>query len=57
MNVSDELTKMNSNVQDVYQEIIDNDGTFMKIAKSIPVISTLAKALDSKWDEAKFNMK
>jgi hypothetical protein len=38
MNVSDELQKMNGEVQDVYREIIDNDGTFMKIMKSIPII-------------------
>ncbi|PID84088.1 hypothetical protein CSB09_02955 [Candidatus Gracilibacteria bacterium] len=57
MNVSDELSKMNSEVQGVYKEIIDNDGTVMKIAKSLPLISSLAKALDAKWDEAKFNIK
>jgi len=57
MNVSDELSKMNTEVQSVYDTIINNDGTIMKIAKSIPVISTLAKTLDAKWDEAKFNMK
>ncbi len=57
MNVSDELTKMNGDVQSVYQEIIDNDWTIMKIAKSIPLINSLARTLDSKWDEAKFNIK
>lgn len=29
----------------------------MKIAKSLPLISTLAKSLDAKWDEASFNIK
>ncbi|MBS9783889.1 hypothetical protein KGV55_00915 [Candidatus Gracilibacteria bacterium] len=57
MNVSDELSEMNTQVQGVYKEIIDNDGTVMKIAKSLPLISSLAKALDAKWDEAKFNIK
>ena len=57
MNVSDELTKMNKDVQVVYEDIIDNDGTIMKIAKTIPLIWSLAKALDKKWDEARFNMK
>jgi hypothetical protein len=57
MNVSDELKKMNWEVQEVYSEIIDNDGTLMKIAKSIPIINSLARTLDKKWDEAKFNMK
>lgn len=56
MNVSDELARMNENVQGVYKEIIDNDGTIMKIAKSLPIISNLAKTLDAKWDEAKFNI-
>lgn len=57
MNVSDELSKMNENVKWVYDEIINNDWTLMKIAKSIPVINTLARTLDAKWDEAKFNIK
>lgn len=57
MQVSDELTKMNGDVQSVYKEIINNDGTLMKIAKTIPVISNLAKTLDAKWDEASFNIK
>ena len=57
MKVSDELAEMNKNVQGVYKEIIDSDGTVMKIAKSLPIISILAKSLDAKWDEAKFNIK
>lgn len=57
MNVSDELTTMNNSVQWVYKEIINNDWTVMKIAKSIPIIWTLASKLDAKWDEASFNIK
>lgn len=57
MNVSDTLTKMNGEVQTVYKDIIDNDGTMMKIAKSLPFIGSLAKTLDEKWDEASFNIK
>ncbi len=57
MNVSDELTKMNTSVQSVYKEIIDNDGVVMKVAKSIPLIGTLAKSLDQRWDDASFNLK
>jgi peptidoglycan hydrolase CwlO-like protein len=57
MQVSDELASMNADVQSVYKDIINNDGTVMKIAKSIPIISSLAKSLDAKWDEAKFNIK
>lgn len=57
MNVSDELSDMNNQVQWVYKDIIDNDWTLMKIAKSLPLISTLAKKLDAKWDEASFNIK
>jgi hypothetical protein len=57
MNVSEELTRMNGEVQSVYKDIINNDGTMMKIAKSIPIISSLAKTLDAKWDEASFNIK
>lgn len=57
MNVNEELQFMNTSVQAVYKEIIDNDGTIMKIAKSIPLISGLAKTLDAKWDEASFNVK
>ncbi len=57
MQVSDELADMNKDVQSVYKDIIDNDGTVMKIAKSLPLVSILAKTLDAKWDEAKFNIK
>lgn len=57
MNVSDTLTSMNNDVQGVYREIIDNDGTIMKIAKSLPLIGALAQSLDAKWDEASFNIK
>lgn len=57
MNVSDELGKMNGEVSSVYDNIIDNDGVVMKTLKSIPLIGSLAKWLDSKLDEAKFNMK
>ncbi len=57
MNVSDELEKMNWDVQSVYKEIIDNDGKIMKIMKSIPLIWNLAKSIDEKLDEARFNMK
>ena len=57
MNVSDELNKMNGSVQSVYKEIIDNDGMLMKAAKSLPLIGDLARTLDSKWDEASFNIK
>ena len=57
MNVSDTLTEMNNNVQSVYKEIINNDGTVMRIAKSIPILGGLMKSLDAKWDEAAFNVK
>jgi hypothetical protein len=56
MQVSEELSKMNSSVQEVYKDIINNDGTMMKVAKSIPLLGGLMKSLDSKWDEAKFNI-
>ncbi len=57
MNVSDELTKMNNEVQTVYADIINNDWTAMKIAKSIPLLWNLVKTLDKKYDEAAFNLK
>jgi len=57
MNVSWELEKMNWEVQDVYKDIIDNDGSVMKFLKSLPVLWGLAKTLDEKFDEASFNMK
>lgn len=56
MQVSEELSKMNGEVQSVYKDIINNDGTIMKIAKSVPLLGNLMKSLDSKWDEAKFNI-
>ncbi len=57
MNVSDELSTMNNEVSEVYNNIIDNDGIVMKTLKSLPLIGGLAKSLDSKLDEASFNMK
>jgi len=57
MNVSTELKKMNGEVQEVYKDIIDDDGTFMKIMKSIPIVWNIASAIDNKIDEAAFNMK
>lgn len=57
MNVSLELEKMNWEVQTVYKDIIDNDWTFMKIMKSIPIVWNIAVAIDNKVDQAKFNMK
>jgi hypothetical protein len=57
MNVSSELEKMNGDVQEVYKDIIDNDGTLMKIMKSIPLVGNIASSIDKKVDEAKFNMK
>ena len=57
MNVSSELEKMNGDVQVVYNDIIDNDGTFMKIMKTIPVLGKVASAIDNKIDEANFNIK
>ncbi len=57
MSVSTTLSQINWEVQEVYSEIIDNDGTFMKLAKSMPLLWGLMRKLDSKWDEAAFNMK
>lgn len=57
MNVSDELSKMNNEVQEVYSEIISNDNALMKLMKSIPGISIIANMLDQKFGEASFNMK
>lgn len=57
MDVSNELAAMNGQVQGVYKEIIDNDGVIMKTMKAIPLIWSVAKAIDAKLDEAKFNIK
>lgn len=57
MKVSEELKSMNGEVQEVYSDIIDNDGNVMKFFKSIPLLGGLVKTLDSKFDEAAFNMK
>jgi hypothetical protein len=56
MQVSEELSKMNGSVQEVYRDIINNDGTMMKVAKAVPLLGSLMKTLDAKWDEAKFNI-
>lgn len=57
MNVSDELQKMNWEVQWVYKDILDSDSTIMKLMKTIPWIGIIAEKIGNKVDEAKFNMK
>jgi hypothetical protein len=57
MQVSNTLSEINGEVQEVYKEIINNDGAMMRMAKSVPLLGSLMKKLDSKWDEAAFNMK
>lgn len=57
MNVSEELERMNSEVQNVYKDILDSDGIFMKLLKTIPVIGWIASKIDWKIDDLKFNMK
>jgi hypothetical protein len=57
MDVSWELKKVNDDVQNVYKEIIDDDGTFMKFMKKLPVIWELAKKIDEWVDGLKFDMK
>jgi len=57
MNVSEELKEMNNEVQGVYGQIIDNDMAITKFFKKVPLIGWLVKAIDSKIDEATFNMK
>ena len=57
MDVSNELAKMNWEVQSVYKDIIDNDWVLMKTMKAIPLIGSIAKSIDEKLDEARFNMK
>ncbi len=57
LNVNKELSKMNNEVQVIYSEIIDNDWVIMRTLKSIPLVWNLAKAIDKRVDEAKFNIK
>jgi len=57
MNVSDELESINKDVQGIYSEIINKDGTFMKLLKSIPVIWWVASKVQWKIWEASFNLK
>jgi len=56
MDVSNELNSMNTQMQAVYNEIIDNDSSAMKFFKSLPVLGSIAEKLDEKWDEQNFNM-
>jgi len=57
MNISWELEKVNSDVQNVYKEIIDDDGVVMRFLKKIPLIWDVAKKLDNAVDDLKFDMK
>lgn len=57
MNVSDELKSMNDKMQNVYNDIIDDDGTVMRFFKAIPVIGIIANKIDSAFESATFNIK
>lgn len=57
MNVSDDLKKMNGEVQEVYSDIISDDGAIMKFLKWIPGINILARAIDNQIGETGFDMK
>lgn len=57
MNVSWELEAMNKEVQSVYREIIDNDWSFMKFLKAIPVIWWVVQKINNKADDIWFNLK
>ena len=57
MRVSDELSKMNGDVQEVYSEIIDNDGLIMRLFKALPLVGHVARGIDAKFDETAFNVK
>ena len=57
MDVSWELKKVNDEVQDVYKEIINDDGVVMRFLKKVPVIWDLAKKVDNAIDDVKFDVK
>jgi len=57
MNVSWELKKVNDDVQNVYKEIIDDDGVVMRFLKKIPLIWDVAKKVDNAVDDLKFDIK
>jgi len=57
MKVSDELADMNTNVQEVYSDIIDDDGAIMRFLKALPIIGYIANIADEKFDEVSFNLK
>lgn len=57
MDVSQVLETMNKQMNVVYDEIIDNDSGLMKFFKAIPLVGSVAKYLDEKWDEQSFNVK
>lgn len=56
MDVSDSLSSINKQMNTVYEEIINNDGSTMKFLKSIPLVGSLAKMVDEKFDEQSFNI-
>lgn len=57
MDVSNELAEINKQVQSVYKEIIDNDWDITKFLKSLPLIWNIAKKIDEKFDDLRFDMK
>jgi len=57
MDVSWELKKVNDDVQEVYSEIIDDNGVVMRFLKKIPLVWDVAKKFDNAVDDLKFDVK
>ena len=57
MDVSNQLTNLNWQIQEVYWEILSNDGKMMRTAKKLPFIWGWIKAIDKNVDKASFDIK
>ena len=55
--VWERITAPIDNIISETTKIIDNDWVLMKTMKAIPLIGSIAKSIDEKLDEARFNMK
>ncbi len=56
MDVSDTLSKVNNDVNVVYEQIIANDGAIISLLKSIPLLWKLVKSLQKNIKNAHFDM-
>lgn len=56
MNISSDLSNMNTQIKEVYSTIITNDWKIMRTMKKIPLFGSVISAIDNQVDKASFDL-